>query len=148
MPIHTLTVVYLLSSLHLPAFNYFQPPRTLVRKSCGWLSHTHTHTQPFCGPLSETTRVSWYQKKHSPTPTYSDHQPSFISFLRLLQSIAFFLFILRTWQSFGTTSLQVSPLSVDFDAYLSAEYGNLEAAWSTTLERVSAYRMQPCCVSF
>ena len=24
--------------------------------------HTHTHTQPFNGPLSGTTQVSWYQK--------------------------------------------------------------------------------------
>jgi len=24
--------------------------------------HTHTHTHPFNGPLSGTTRVSWYQK--------------------------------------------------------------------------------------
>jgi len=29
--------------------------------------HTHTHTQRFYGPLSRTTRVSRYQKKHSPT---------------------------------------------------------------------------------
>ena len=25
-------------------------------------THTHTHTHPFNGPLSRTTRVSWYQK--------------------------------------------------------------------------------------
>ena len=25
-------------------------------------NHTHTHTHPFNGPLSDTTRVSWYQK--------------------------------------------------------------------------------------
>jgi len=25
-------------------------------------THTHTHTHPFNGPLSGTTRVSWYQK--------------------------------------------------------------------------------------
>ena len=24
--------------------------------------HTHTHTQPFYGPFSRTTQVSWYQK--------------------------------------------------------------------------------------
>jgi len=39
-----------------------------------------------------TTRVSWYQKKHSPTHTYPDHQPSFISFLHRLHSIASSLF--------------------------------------------------------
>jgi len=25
-------------------------------------AHTHTHTHPFNGPLSRTTRMSWYQK--------------------------------------------------------------------------------------
>ena len=38
--------------------------------------HTHTHTQPFNGPLSGTTRVGQYQKKHSPTHTHPDHQTS------------------------------------------------------------------------
>jgi len=28
-----------------------------------------THTQPFNGPMSGTTQVSWYQNKHSPTHT-------------------------------------------------------------------------------
>jgi len=32
--------------------------------------------QTFYGSLSGTTWVSWYQKKHSPTYTYPDHQPS------------------------------------------------------------------------
>jgi len=31
--------------------------------------YTHTHTQPFNGVLSGTTRVSRYQKKYSPTDT-------------------------------------------------------------------------------
>jgi len=44
--------------------------------------------QLFYGSLSTTTRVSRYQKKHSPTYTYPDHQSSFVSFLHLLQSIA------------------------------------------------------------
>ena len=26
------------------------------------VTYTHTHTHPFNGPLSGTTRVSWYQK--------------------------------------------------------------------------------------
>jgi len=29
-------------------------------------THTHTHTHPFNGPLSGTTRVSWYQKGKKP----------------------------------------------------------------------------------
>ena len=31
------------------------------------LNHYYYCIQPFYGPLSGTTRVSWYQKKHSPT---------------------------------------------------------------------------------
>jgi len=37
--------------------------------------------QSFYGPLSGTTRVSWYQKIHSPTH-HPDHHPIFISFLQ------------------------------------------------------------------
>jgi len=44
--------------------------------------------QPFYGPLSGTTRVSWYQKKHSPTTHHPDHHPFFISFFHLPRSIA------------------------------------------------------------
>ena len=32
---------------------------------------------------SGTTRVGWYQKKHSPTHTHPDHRTSFINFLHL-----------------------------------------------------------------
>ena len=42
--------------------------------------HTHTHTKPFNGPLSRTTRVGQYQKKHSCTHTHPDHQTSFITY--------------------------------------------------------------------
>ena len=63
--------------------------------------------QTFYGPLSGTTGVSQYQKKHSPTHIYPDHQPSFISFLHLLRFTASSLFNLCAWQSFCTTSLQV-----------------------------------------
>ena len=79
-------------------------------------THTHTHTQqPFNDLLSGTTRVGQYQKKHSPTHTYPNHQLSFINFLHLLQSIASSLFSLHAWQTFSTTSLQVLfglPLSL------------------------------------
>jgi len=34
--------------------------------------------------LSRTTRVSWYQKKHSPSHTYHGHQSSLICFINLL----------------------------------------------------------------
>ena len=62
--------------------------------------------QPFYGPLSGTTRVSRYQKKHSPTH-HPDHHPIFISFFHLPQSIASSLFKLRACQSFCTTSFYV-----------------------------------------
>jgi len=44
--------------------------------------------QPFYGPLSGTTLVSWYQKKHSPTH-HPDHHPVFISFFHLPRSITY-----------------------------------------------------------
>jgi len=50
--------------------------------------------------------VSQYQKKHSPTH-HPDHHPIFISFFHLPRSIASYLFKLRAWQSFCTTSLHV-----------------------------------------
>jgi len=40
--------------------------------------------QLFYGPLSGTTRVSRYQKKHSPT-RHPDHHPIFISFFHLVR---------------------------------------------------------------
>ena len=55
-------------------------------QSCQLLHHstkTHTHTQPFNGLWSATTRVGLYQKKHSPTHTHPDHRTSFIIFLHL-----------------------------------------------------------------
>jgi len=33
--------------------------------------HTHTHTLPFYGPLSGTTQVCRYQKRHTPTHTWN-----------------------------------------------------------------------------
>jgi len=48
--------------------------------------------------------------------TYPDHHPTFISFFRVLQSIASSLLNVRAWQSFCTTCLQVLfglPLGLD-----------------------------------
>ena len=67
----------------------------------------HTHTQPFNGRWSGTTRVGRYKKKYSPTHTHPDQQTSYINFLHLLRSIASSVFSLRAWQSSLTTSLQV-----------------------------------------
>jgi len=55
--------------------------------------------------LSGTARVSWQEKKHSPTDTYHGHQSSLICFIHLLRSMASSLFSPRTWQSFSTISL-------------------------------------------
>ena len=70
-------------------------------------THIHTHTQPFNGLWSGTTRVGWYHKKHSPTDTHCDHRTSFIIFLHLQRSMASSLFILCACQSSRTTSVQV-----------------------------------------
>ena len=72
-----------------------------------------THTQPFNGPLSGTTRVGRYQKKHSPSHTHPDHQTSFINFLHLLRSIASSVFSLRA------DSLFPQPLSRSFLVFFS-----------------------------
>jgi len=58
--------------------------------------------QPFYAFLDfvQDTWVNWYQKKHSPTHTYPDHQSSFICFLHLLRSVASSLFNLHARQSF------------------------------------------------
>jgi len=62
-----------------------------------------TQQQSFYGPLSGTTWVSRYQKKHSPTD-YPDH-PIFISYFQLPQSIASSLF------NFVLGNLFAKPLS-------------------------------------
>jgi len=82
---------------------------------CGLLEGTRLtvpkHTQPFYGPLSRTTRVSQYQKKHSPTH-HHDHHLIFISFFHLPRSIASSLFKLRAWKSY------TQPLSMSSLVYL------------------------------
>jgi len=64
------------------------------------------NNKSFYGPLSGTTQVSQYQKKHSPTH-HPDHHPIFISFFQLPRSTASSSFKLRAWQSFCTISLYV-----------------------------------------
>ena len=59
-------------------------------------AHTQTHNHfTALWILSRTTRVSRYQKKHSPTHTYRGHQSSLIGFLHLLRSMASSLFNLH-----------------------------------------------------
>jgi len=69
-------------------------------------THTHNHFTALWS-FSGTTRVSRYQKKHSPTHTYRGHQSSLICFIHLLRSMASSLYNPCTWQSFSTISLQV-----------------------------------------
>jgi len=80
------------------------PSAVLTRK----LPYTHTHNHfTALWILSRTTQVSRYQKKHSPTHTYCDHQSSLICFLHQLWSMASSLFNILAWQCFSTISLQV-----------------------------------------
>jgi len=91
-------------------------PKVMLERKPGWITllitcrllvcYVQQQQQPFYGPLSGTTRVSQYQKKHSPTH-HPDHHPFFISFFHLPRSIASSLFKLRAWQSFCTTSFHV-----------------------------------------
>ena len=50
------------------------------------MNHNNTHTQPFNGRWSGTTRVGQYQKKHSLTHTNPGHRTSFINCLHFLRS--------------------------------------------------------------
>ena len=70
------------------------PPAKSIQRS---LSHTHTRTHAHMHThthkrftalwiLSGTTRVSRYQKKHSPTHIYCGHQSSIICFIHLIQA--------------------------------------------------------------
>jgi len=86
---------------HLPF-----PPRQIQPGTKIHVKQTTTQQQSFYRPLSGTTRVSRYQKKHSPTH-HPDHHPVIISFFHLPRSTASYLFKLRAWQSFCTTSLHV-----------------------------------------
>jgi len=72
------------------------------------VAHTHTHNHFMAlWDLSRTTRVRWYQKKHSSTHNYRCHQSSNICFFHLIRSMASSLFSPRIWQSFSTIFLQV-----------------------------------------
>jgi len=74
-----------------------------ISKQC--INFTHTHTALWI--LSNTTLVSQYQKKRSPTYTYCGHQSSLIGFLHLLRSMASSCSIYIPDSLFSTISLQV-----------------------------------------
>jgi len=70
-----------------------------------WCSvHNNNHFLPFEWDYSGEL----VPEKHSPTHTYPDHPPSFISFLHQLRSVASSLLSLRAWQFLHNLSL--SPL--------------------------------------
>jgi len=60
-------------------------------------SLTYTHTQPFNGPLSRTTWVSWYQKKHSPIHTHEGEEEGFTQTTRSIacELVLFMVLITR-----------------------------------------------------
>ena len=92
------------TSINRPIFMPDALPATALPIYPAWETTTQQQ-QPLYGPLSGTTRVSRYQKKHSPT-----HHPDhliFISFFHLPRSTASSLFKLHASQSFCTTSLHV-----------------------------------------
>jgi len=96
---YNITELHKLTPDILPQFqetDLEQQPR-LLSQSATNEHNTHTHTQPVNDPLSRTTRVGRYQKKHSPTHMNLVHQASFINFLLYqLQSIASSMFNLCT----------------------------------------------------
>jgi len=84
--------------------------RTLFTRTCVHsllLPHFTTTTTTVLRPFVWDYPGEPVPEETSPTHTYPDHRPSFISFLHLLRSIASSLFNLRAWQSFCTISVQV-----------------------------------------
>jgi len=73
------------------------------------LSIPYNNNNLFNGPLSRTTWVSRYRKKHLRTHILwlLYNTTSLINSLHFLQSVASSLHIGRVWQSFSMTSLQV-----------------------------------------
>jgi len=87
-------------------FLWFSHEPYVTITSTAFILEVQQQQQPFYSPLSGTTRMSQYQKKHSPTH-HPNHHPIFISFFHLPRSIASSLFKLRAWQSFCTTFFHV-----------------------------------------
>ena len=76
-----------------------------------------THTHKCCMAfwiLSGTTRVKWYQKKHSPTHTYPDHQFSIhlIILISARWSATSFSFLLGQLLSFSFLLMAFSALTL------------------------------------
>jgi len=120
-------------------------PWTRAHKTSNRSAKTHTHnTQPFNGCWSGTTRVGWYQKKHSHTNTHPGDRTSFINFLHLLRFIASSVFSLCAWQSSLTTSLQVLfglPLGLG----PSTSYSTHFFIQSSSFRSTCPYQCSLCC---
>jgi len=74
------------------------------------LRHNKTATTAFMALCPGLCGWGQYQKKHSPTHIYPDHQPTLISFLHLLWSKAASLFNLRAWQILAPSLSTPGPL--------------------------------------
>jgi len=121
--------------LTVSCFSKVQIGFTFLTPAVPGSSVQHTHTQPFNGRWSVTTRVGRYQKKHSPTHTQPGHRTSFISFLHLLRSITSSVFSLCAWQSSLTTSLQVLfglPLGLGLSTSYSMHFFTQSSSLCTT----------------
>jgi len=101
--------------------------------------------RPFYGPLSGTTRVSRYQKRHSPTHR-PDRHPVFISIFHTLRSIASSLFILSAWESFCTTSVQVLfglPLGLEPSTSYSIHFTQSVSSFHNTCQKMCSVWLSP-----
>ena len=119
------------SSLHFYRPDAIPAAQPTVLKHWRHRLHCNTHTQQlFYSPLSSITRVSWYQKKHSPTH-HPDHHTIFISFFHLPRSIASSLFKLRALQSFCTTCIvkltKITPQNTTTTRYAHTATDHLDA---------------------
>jgi len=91
---------FLLSHVYHTGHSFSFTTEAAMQRILCFVCNNTTQQQSFYGPLSRTTRrtrVSRYQKKHSPTH-HPEHHPIFFSFFHLLRSNS--LFKLRAWQSF------------------------------------------------
>jgi len=80
---------YLMDSGKLEYSDKLPTPNQLCRYDFHMLLRTHTHTQPFNGSWSGTTRVGRYQKKHSPTLTHPIHQRPPFTTIHSILSVQF-----------------------------------------------------------
>ena len=125
--------------------NVPKPTHWLMSSQCDKCYYYYNHFTALW-TLSETTRVSQYQKKHSPTYTYRGHQSSLLCFVHLLQSTASSWFNLCAWQSFSTISLQEFS-SCFLDLAASTSYSiHLFAKSLSSLRSTCPYQCNlPCC---